>query len=49
MYETATRDNKLSKTEFSNRLRDMGIKKIKKGKLNVVYYTGIKRIDEDED
>jgi len=49
MYETATRDNKLSKTEFSNRLRDMGIKKVSRGKLKVLYYTGIKRIDENED
>ena len=49
MYETANRDNKLSKTEFSNRLRDMGIKKVSKGKLKVLYYTGIKRIDENED
>jgi maltooligosyltrehalose synthase len=49
MFETASRDTKITKTEFSNRLRDMGIKKIRRGKLQVLWYVGIKRIEEDED
>jgi len=49
MFETASRDTKMTSTEFSNRLRDMGIKKVRKTRLQVLYYTGIKRLEEDED
>lgn len=49
MFENATRDTKLTSTEFGNRIRDMGIKKVRRGTLKVMYYTGIKRIDEIDD
>ena len=49
MFETATRDTKLTSTEFGNRIRDMGIKKVRRGKLQVLWYVGIKRIEENED
>jgi len=49
MFETASRDTKMTKTEFSNRLRDLGIKKVRRGKLQVLWYVGIKQIEQDED
>jgi len=49
MFETANRDAKLTSTEFGNRIRDMGIKKVRRGKLQVLWYVGIKRIEENED
>ena len=49
MFETANRDVKLTSTEFGNRIRDMGIKKVRRGALKVMYYTGIKRIEENEE
>jgi len=49
MFETATRDTKLTRTEFGNRIRDMGIKKVRRGALKVMYYTGIKLLEKNED
>jgi len=48
MFETANRDAKLTSTEFGNRIRDMGIKKVRRGALKIMYYTGIKLRQEDE-
>jgi P4 family phage/plasmid primase-like protien len=42
MFETANRDTKLTITEFGNRIRDMGIKKVKRGNLKTLYYTGLR-------
>jgi P4 family phage/plasmid primase-like protien len=47
MYNTHARD-KITATMFGNRLRDMGIKKIKKGVQKIYYYIGIKEIEENE-
>lgn len=46
-YNNYTRDN-ITSTMLGNRLRDMGIKKIRYGKQQIFYYIGIKEI-EDED
>ena len=47
MYNNYKRDN-ITSTMLGNRVRDMGIKKIKYGKQQIFYYIGIKQI-EDED
>jgi len=46
-YNSYTRDN-ITLTMLGNRVRDMGIKKIRYGKQQIFYYIGIKEI-EDED
>jgi P4 family phage/plasmid primase-like protien len=48
MYNNYTRDN-ISSTMFGNRIRDMGIKKVRKGNKNIFYYIGIKEIEDKDD
>ena len=47
-YNTYSRE-KITATMLGNRLRDMGIKKVKKGRQQIYYYIGIKENEENED
>ena len=47
MYNNYKREN-ITSTMLGNRVRDMGIKKIRYGRQQIYYYIGIKQL-EDED
>jgi len=47
MYQEHARE-KITATMLGNRMRDMGIKKVRKGRQQIFYYIGIKRNEEDD-
>lgn len=47
MYNNYKRDN-ITSTMLGNRVRDMGIKKIRYGKQQIFYYIGIKQLEEED-